>query len=499
MITRPDLVMPSPPVRSVRASRSAAKGCRTRYELETLHVSALTRLTSLDALSPSMPLSTPTSPRVAALAEMAWSGQLALCAGAGVSIPSGLPSGLGLANGIFDALQSQHDLAPELRDDLVGLADHVDALPGGRAMLRAALVRLFRFLEAVPALAHRILAILCTEGAAVVMVTNWDNCVERGSESVHRLEAIITASDAAKVPGARLLKIHGCATRQDSLLISTTDLNHVPLWVDAGLGAALANGAVVFVGVGDIADHTQKRLAQLVQHVIPADVCVVSPTIVANWDDSAWADVLPELPTENRLENTADAFLDELLRALLAVLLSSVSSQAQGLDSDELATATQRLAASFAGVPALQLAVWLQESAFQWRTGDRFIRSEAMIRTLIALAWHARAMTIDASESMTLRLDGQLVELLLSQEAVPGSKLRTEGERRLAQARTTGTCRHDESVLYVCLGHVGNISLESVPVVDIVDGEGEPGDLIGGPLAGSPTFVSAEKLLEEIA
>lgn len=439
---------------------------------------------------------------MASLAQEAWDNRLGICAGAGISVPAGLPTGLQLANRLFDHLTAKGiSLQPGLRDDLVSLANHIDGLPGGRRMLRGLAVRLFAFEEAPSAFAHQVLALLAIDGAATVMLTNWDDCVERGVPEGARIRAIITPADAALVGGARVLKIHGCATRSDSLLISTADLANPPLWVQAGVAGALSMGTLIFVGIGDVADHTKTRVTELVEGLGTQDVSVylVGPSVADEWADSAWSTLVPELPDDNKIGTTADEFLDELMRALLLTLLAKVETAATELQSTDLVAGVTRLLDALREVPALQLARWLHDSGHGWPAGSKLIRSVAMTRCLLALAWQVAAHDdVVVQQGMKLRIGGELVEILLAESPVSGGQLRRAGEERMHRARSAGTCQPDETIVYVCLGHVGTLMPASVPVVDIVDGDGDPQDVIGGHLAGVPVFVSAEDMLEKV-
>ncbi len=92
------------------------------------------------------------------------------------------------------------------RDDLLSVADTVEQLPGGPELLQAALAPAADFTTAEPNYGHHALALLLLEGAVECVVTNYDDCVERGCTASGRLQAIVTDADRATVLGAAVLK-----------------------------------------------------------------------------------------------------------------------------------------------------------------------------------------------------------------------------------------------------------------------------------------------------
>ncbi len=189
----------------------------------------------------------PVAPAVAALGALAADGSLVLCAGAGLSKadPTSLPLGWELAEIVYDQLADrlgEDALAGADRRDLLAVADTIEALQGGAALLQAALREAANYTGAQPNYGHRALAVLLLEGAVEVISTNYDDCIERAGGPFGRLQIIVTDADSVQVRGPAILKIHGCATRDGSLLASTKQLEDPPTWVFHHFGERLRNG-----------------------------------------------------------------------------------------------------------------------------------------------------------------------------------------------------------------------------------------------------------------
>src|SRR6185369_8326631 len=107
------------------------------------------------------------------------------------------------------------------------------------------------------------------------------------------------------------LKIHGCCTQPQTLLVTSGQLSDAPLWTRIYFQAELARSTMVFVGIGDVADYARLRIVELAGLVEHARLRVVSPDINRTWDGSTWQAVLPDLPSERRIEMSASEFLDQ--------------------------------------------------------------------------------------------------------------------------------------------------------------------------------------------
>ena len=283
--------------------------------------------------------------RVAArLAGIAVGGRLVVYAGAGISMadPTCLPSGTEIAE------RCHRQLADELgsaaldaadSSDLVSVADAV-ADGGSREdvdHVRHTAVGVAGFTTATPGFGHEVLALLMLEGTVDVITTNWDDCIERaGGEE--RILTIMSDQDREQITQRALLKVHGCATRPSGILITSDDLFDPPAWARDAVNERLASCSVPFVGIGDIAGYVRNRVEEAVERVgAGGDVYVVGPGIVADWDNTHWAEVLPDLPDARRVEASADEFLDQLAGACIRRNLRDISEQLADAEKEHTA------------------------------------------------------------------------------------------------------------------------------------------------------------------
>jgi hypothetical protein len=200
--------------------------------------------------------------------EAARHGRLVVCAGAGLSraMPTDLPSGADLGKRLDDRLKSLVSgyLSPSNPENLIAVADAGAELEGGKTALRSEVLRLASFREAEPNFGHRAVAeLLCEGGIGLLLLWNWDDCIERVDVTPERLQVARSHRDLQDLDQPSIAKIHGCATRRSTLLITSEDLTEPPYWADNAVRERLRGKTSVFVGVGDIADYAQRRLEQL--------------------------------------------------------------------------------------------------------------------------------------------------------------------------------------------------------------------------------------------
>jgi len=174
------------------------------------------------------------------LAAKAREGKLVVCAGAGLSVApdAGLPSGQRLGQLLNDRLTARLEgyAAPADPSDLLAVADAAIEAFGGLLPLQHEVLTLADFERATPNLAHQALALLLAEGAvSAVLLWNWDTCVERSAPEGERVEVALTREDMQQLKTPSIAKIHGCATRVETLLITSEQLVG-PLDVDGEVG-----------------------------------------------------------------------------------------------------------------------------------------------------------------------------------------------------------------------------------------------------------------------
>ncbi len=425
-----------------------------------------------------------------ATAQRARTGRVTIYAGAGLSRaePAGLPTGAEVAEQIHARLK---DAFPALNGvdqrDLVAIADAVAELTGGEEALRLVAVQAAEFTTATPTYGHHILALLLLEGVVDVLTTNWDNCVERagGPETV---PSVVTDHDRLHVAGRCVLKIHGCATQPESLLLTTDHLREPPTWVVDETRARLGNAVVVFVGIGDVAAYVSQRLREAVTAIGNVDnIRVVSPSIVNGWQDSEWSKLVPDLGNDYRIAATADEFLEKLGGAYVNQCLADLAADLQS--EPGVAEAFVEASAGLRTHDALTVLAWVRRAGVVVKTGIPVLSTESMAEVVAALgtlAGHEFTITRDS----TLDTQTGSIEVLVSVGPTPASRLRREAKNRLEKHRANG---RPEPTFLIGGGIGWGVSAQALPV-DIV-AEGDELDVVDGPMSAEPALLRANEVL----
>ena len=433
------------------------------------------------------------SPHSVALAALGRDHRLVIYAGAGLSRaePTGLPSGPEVARRTYDRLAR---LLPEIpacdQRDLTSVADAVASLAGGLTALRETVVDVVEFTTAAPNYGHQALALLLLEGLVKVLTTNWDDCIERGGQP-ERVRVTMTAVERAQMGDGALLKIHGCATRPDTLLITTAEVDEPEDWITHEVGARLADSHVVFVGTGDVAAYVRDRLSETVAAVgDPDHVRVVGPTIASDWAASEWAEILPDLPVAHRIEMAADEFLDVLAAAYVREFLSDIAA---ALDEDErLRVALNRVVEPLEELCSVAALEWFRSTAVPRGHGIPVLGEQNTSTALLALGVLA-AETLAIQKGGTATTSTQRFQLLVAVGLTPASRIRREAESRLATFLSQGGNDSEQPEFLVACPFPLTPSLAGLPV-DLT-GPTATDDVLGGPLAATPVLIDAAEVL----
>ena len=432
-------------------------------------------------MNPGMRLDTPVDATIVVLAAEARDGRLAICAGAGISIPAGLPDGPELARRLHQRFQRVTGYQCATPDDLLSVADAAAGLPDGLAAVQRVVVELAPFADASPQLAHRLLAVLLAEGALRLLLTNWDDCVERSCREFEHIQPARNEVEAENLRGQFVLKLHGCCTEVDTLLITSEQLCDAPLWTKIYFQAELARATMVFVGIGDIANYAQKRITELAELVEHARVRLVSPSIARNWEGSEWEKLLPHLPEARRIEKTADDFLDELAREWVMGLVAEVKGEA----TDNPAPWLDAVAESFVCFTSVQALAWLRRAAVGWKVGESVVRAPAAASALEAIGLLARCpeSTCVADirfvpASAVLVGDERLDLLLCADRQTPRDIEHAATERARRVAGRLGP--QDGLHILVAAGSVRGPKPRELEAIDVLDPDAPVDDLIGG-------------------
>lgn len=448
------------------------------------------------------PLSSPLDLPFLGLVARALDDQVVLYVGAGVSVTAGLPSGKELARLVHAKVDSYGvDLTGIDPEDLLGIADAAEAANGGDpSVIQEIALGVARFDEVDPTSTHRALVLLLLEGAATVMSTNWDTCIERSAPNGEAVAVIVTNEDRMTTRPTGLLKVHGCARRPTTALVTTSQLAATPVWASSEMAAKLSHATVVFVGIGDIAPYVAVRLNQLVTQLDSVDnVSVVSRSIVSGWSDSGWSNVLPHLAESRKIEANAEDFLDSFLRAWVRHGIDTLRALAADMDDTEIADALEPLVTVLLADTAPNVVEWMRRSWGSIGAGTSAVHTHASHLGLLALAkWASPASIVAVPHAGPATSARGRVDLHI-QPGLAGPKVARAARDRVTQYRARGYLRPDEPVTVVCAGQIGRLEPRGADalVQDVVASE-TPGDIISGPALGPVALVAATTILEGV-
>lgn len=368
-----------------------------------------------------------------ALADVAQHGRLVIYTGAGLSRddPTGIPPGAEVArrcHGRLADLLGDGALEDANPSNLTSVADAVAALDGGLDLLRRTAVGVAEFTTADSNFGHEVLALLLLEGLVVAITTNWDDCIERAG-GTERVLAVISDQDRQEIHATALLKVHGCATRPDTILVTSEDLDCPPMWVRDEVNARLADSHVVFVGIGDVAGYVRSRIEEAAQAVgAGGAVYVVSPGITDGWEETQWADVLPDLPVEHRVGVSADEFLDSLAASCIRLVLREIAEAID--DQPETHEAFELVRNAFNECTSVCVLQWLRACAVPRVAGSSVLRQQAFASVLIAMGKLGQD-GVQLLPRAQAQVNGSIYEVLIGLGTVSASRFRREAEARL--------------------------------------------------------------------
>lgn len=417
-------------------------------------------------------------------------GKVVVYAGAGISLspPTSLPAGATLAAAIHMQLKGAFPVLEQVdTSDLIAVADAVAALSSGEEAIRQTSAKSANFKTAKPGYAHRILAHLMLEGAIEIITTNWDSCIERacGEES---LPTVTNQGDLASVTPPWVLKVHGCASRPDSLLVTSDHLKNPPTWVQEQTHARLGSATVVFIGIGDVAGYVKQRIEEAIAEVGSVDnIRVVAPDIEINWDGSQWKTVAPQLPHDHKISATADLFMEQLAGAYI---VGRLGEHSLGLVPDQ--KLTNQFEAAKNGLlesDSLTVLQWARAVDINPRAGESVLKSHELGKVLLALG----RLVGDSGRLQHTHIfetSSGPVEVLIATQTVPARRLLEAAENRLQEHANRG----EPYPLFIVAGGAGPMpNPESLP--GSILGEVDDLDIVDGPLALVPDVRHADEVL----
>ena len=426
------------------------------------------------------------------LAEVARQRPLAIYAGAGLSQarPTDIPDGVEIARRCYARLVDT--LGPDALncEDPSSLTSVSDAAAQHHSLelMRRIAVSVANFTTARPNFSHEVLALLLLEGVVVVITTNWDDCIERGGGE-ERVLAVISDQDQQQIETAALLKVHGCATRPTTVLITRGDLAEPPVWARDEVNVRLSNSHTVFLGIGDVAGYVRRRIEEAKEAIgTDGTIFVVSPTIQTEWEGTEWAEILPDLSNDRRVSATSDEFLDHLAAACIRRMLRDIFEALS--DEPDTAAAFNRTRMAFDERTSVEALRWFRRCCFPHSPGVSVTEHQAFSRALIALG------TLGDEDGVVLLPSGRAraaaieYEVMVAAGTVTASKFRREAKARLVRYRSNGG-EVANFPTFLIAGALGKLDMVQGLPADVLDNSNAL-DLVAGPLAVDPTIVYAE-------
>jgi hypothetical protein len=262
---------------------------------------------------------------VADLVQRARQGRLVLYTGAGVSLaePAAGPRGSQLADRLRSAVAellgvNQETLAGDTLERLGARVAAEAADKMSELRRRAADAAPFCTME--PNYAHEAVALLMREGVVKAITANWDLGIETaGTRLDIKIAGVTTPLERAALgQELPLYKVHGCASRPETLKATREEIDEPMKWAQAEVQQALVDGTVVFIGLGTIGAYVSEPFDELVPlwRTAGATIKVVDPAL-----SKAWREALGDDVDGVHIDADAAEFLDDLLRAIAQEML----------------------------------------------------------------------------------------------------------------------------------------------------------------------------------
>jgi len=436
--------------------------------------------------------------------------QLVVCAGAGLSraMPTDLPSGADLGERLNERLQSLVDgyVPPTDPTNLIAVADAGGRLEGGEDALRSEVLKLADFRDADPNYGHRALAeLLCEGGIELLLLWNWDDCIERVDVVPERLQVARSCGDLTDLDQPSVAKIHGCATRKSTLLVTSQDLDAPPLWTEDAFGARVRGKTTIFIGIGDIADYAQRRLKELYEYCgastqpgdPPLDIWVVSPTIRTDWDDSEWAKLMPDLPEMRRVALSADEFLDQLARRWVREAFEDLERSLAPTSTAEMVESLRAIRTELGSIGAVGVLRWCRRAALRQKVGRSVMLCDGLKEALVAFAVLLSAQQdqdVTVWSPAALEIGDRRIEALIVCEAVAAEKVRQRARSRAEELANQGTI--GANATFLVSGVVwGTLDDDPDPELDLTIGPTDREDLVAGASGVRLSFMKASSMV----
>ncbi|MDO3402673.1 SIR2 family protein [Mycolicibacterium neoaurum] len=331
------------------------------------------------------------------------------------------------------------------------------------------------------------IAYLLLEGVVDVLTTNWDDCIERGG-TPERLQAVTDDRSLRRVQSPSVLKIHGCASVPDSLLVTSDDLQEPPTWAREQTQARLGSAVVIFIGIGDVAGYVRRRIEEAISEVGDiANIRVVSPSIVERWGSSQWSAVAPDLLADNKIEETSDAFMEHLGAAYIHLTLNGhVAALA---DDPQIMPYIRSSVDTLLTDDALSVLRWVRRTAVAPLQGVSVLDAGSTAEALTALGRLGEGGDISRRDQIFETPMG-LFEILVATQRLSSRRMEQEAQNRLSDHASRG----ERPPQFLISGGIGWRTQNSELPRDVLT-EADATDIVDGPTTLKPDILLAQEVL----
>jgi hypothetical protein len=451
----------------------------------------------------------PISTEIESLCTWLIDGRVTFLLGAGAS--RGSPTSLPVAKELAGALYIQFkdgfaSAALENVDsnDLLAVSDAIaNADSNGLTLLQRSLTNMFPFRSARPNHGHRVLACLFAEGLIkVALSTNYDCCIEMASIQIdYPIQVCVEGADMhlGRAFG-RLVKVHGCITKEDTILLTTSQLANPPDWASTGIMTGAATGYFVVVGINSPAPYVRKTLENVWQYSQSgSSVWIVSPAISEDWEG-----LFGEGNSVNKIQSTSEEFFDDILRASIRTQFPQVKrivaevgvpeAERQVLETslEELfGTIKQTEAASF--VIFLRSGLVSENHTYPIVTGS-LVKPVLIGLALIQAAFGEGVQLNRSGEGMLAQFSNFYIDTALAPDYLSSSKVCERTRERLEILKRQGLLNHpDNPVLILSSGHIGPLPTNTAPPNILA--EADPMDIIDGPNTTKDRWIDLNEII----
>jgi len=414
-----------------------------------------------------------------------------------VGAPTGLPLGPRVATELYNQFiggVGRNVLSGVDQRDLLAVADAVaTADTMGTQLLQDALTQ-FPFDSADPNYGHRIISLLFAEKLITTALTiNYDSCIERAA---YRFSLTIQVCKRASDmhlgrDRGRLIKLHGCISDTSTMLITSAQLVRPSEWAFTEVMSAVAEDAVVIVGIGSVAPYMRRTLEQVRDYATQAEsVWIVAPTI----DDASWDTMLGAKNRAHKVTTPSEEFFDCLLRACIGRQLVELRRRAAEMD-DATSTPTGNIGAYRAAAARLidvlkqctaeEFTLYFRKSASLSGTPAAYATDDVAVRAMVALAIIQEALGVTAeivriADEVSIRVGDVYIEFALLHQSRTGIEMSNRIEDRLMEVKREARLPDpSKPILVVSYGHLGRLPSNVAP--DNIVGPALGDSLIDGP------------------